>query len=327
MADETPVTNLNDPMNLRNSDTGKMKRLEPNTPVSSQGRKTLKLKPIVHAEDGSVTTEDGTPVETSTVAINRKRSASVADAPTADIPMTAAAHPAAPSSSLPGANQTIKLRPSAPSTIAPKPVSMPGITDAAQGDNPKPASAQTIKLTPKSEPDTPTPTARLARSTIKLTPPSVATHVAGATPAPSSPTIKLQAPSSQPGGAAAASATTIKLQAPSAGPAPSSPTIKLQTPSAGGHAGTTMKIGIKHSESAQVVPNVPGAQGFVPPSPGAVGKKAASKEEPHVLFTVCSAVALVALICAGFIAFAQYSNFWNKADIDVPGLERLTKSK
>ena len=397
---------LNDPMNMRNTDTGTMQRVNSATPelkTAPVGRKTLKLKPItpkapvavpppksVSAPSASPipaspsdTTTAATPAQTGTVPVSRIRkpaTPTTADSPTADIPMPGAVPSSASSSvpptatatattvspsSVPGVKQTIKLRPSTSGAHSTQ-VSLPGITDSVQAPQvqQKPASAQTIKLTPKSENETNSSTARIAKQTIKLVPPShdapsgasgaAATSsgsaptiklapqqgggAASAAPTPSSPTIKLGSGSVSP------SASTVKLT-PGSAVSPSSPTIKLgagggaAAAPASSSASATIKLTPAGSAaSATEQPHklslkkhdqpaaVPPSVANPPPAVAAANAAVGKeKAEPSILFTISAVAALLVVLFGAFMMFAQYSNIWNGTDISVPGLERTSK--
>jgi|GEM_PF-1385851 len=92
-------------------------------------------------------------------------------------------------------------------------------------------------------------------------------------------------------------------------------TIRL-TPSAGGLQlkKPVEKTGLAAAEAPQELLNK-------------MNKTKANENSPAtVLFLVSSIVALLVIGITCFMMFAQYSNFFNGTDINVPGLERLTGS-
>ena len=92
-------------------------------------------------------------------------------------------------------------------------------------------------------------------------------------------------------------------------------TIRL-TPSAGGLQlkKPVEKTGLAAAEAPQELLNK-------------MNKTKANENSPAtVLFLVSSIVALLVIGITCFMMFAQYSNFFNGTNINVPGLERLTGS-
>ncbi len=201
--------------------------------------------------------------------------------------MTGTANPAASGvSSIPGARQTIRLRPSMTTVTGKSPVP---VTETAAAPAPgytatttekielKPASRpdmskQTIRLVPRSGADSAAPGMTGTASAIKLggsmsgaAAPSAPTIKLGGAPsaddtaAPSAPTIKLGGSMS---GAAAPSSPTIKLGgAPSADDtaAPSAPAIKLGGSMSGAAAPSapTIKLGGAPSADDTAAPSAP----------------------------------------------------------------------
>ena len=266
-------------------------------------------------------------------------------------PATAPATPVAPApASVPAtgpvatdtaklAKRTIKLTPAsgaasaagtAPAGTAPAAVQAP--------------SAPTIKLTSPSPAPAgqavSTDTAKLAKRTIKLTPASGAGNSASGA-APSAPTIKLGAP-------AAPSAPTIKFTQPKQTPAPESEvptdTSKINRQPAAestpGIGGETVKLRPQSQQTIRLTPSAGGLQLKKPAVKTGLaaaeapqeltnkiaGVKPAEDPTTNVLCLVSSIVALLLLGFTCFMMYAQYSNFFNGSNINVPGVTRLTGS-
>lgn len=346
---QTPNPNdagINDPLNMRKTDTGTLKKVEVSAPashagdVANQARKTIKLKPLSIKPIASAHAPH--PAAPSSPTINLSSSAPTAvpapapaTIPTA-VPVSPISH--VPASALPGSKQTIKLRPSMSSVT-------PAVAPTDKTDV-KPASAQTIKLTPKTDAEA----APSVKQTIKLVANPSASQAA---PAASDPTVNLQdttnkpiiTPSSptislRPTGAPAAQAkpmATIKLKPATSAPPPSShilsptqqPAGDISEADTGVIEGTATgtapvavseapkKIGIKRSHEP-TVPPVPTAPAFTQP-------KEQTKDEPSILFTVAAVASLIVISYLSFVMFAQFSNHWNGSSISVPGAQKLVK--
>ena len=256
---------------------------------------------------------------------------SAAAAPTMKLKTPAAPQaPAAPAVSTDTAKlarRTIKLVPQSGSPLS-GPATAPA-TPVAPAPAPVPATGTVA-----------TDTAKLAKRTIKLTPASGAGNSASGA-APSAPTIKLGAP-------AAPSAPTIKLTQPKQAPAPESEvptdTSKINRQPAAestpGIGGETVKL---RPQSQQTIRLTPSAGGLQLKKPAAntglaaaeapqeltnklAGVKPAEDPTTNVLCLVSSIVALLLLGFTCFMMYAQYSNFFNGSNINVPGVTRLTGS-
>lgn len=243
---------LKDPLSVRNTDTGSMKRMAAEA-STNQARKTIKLKPLA-PKKGGVAPSDLTspampaapaaaPAESPVVNPSSVTSATPIDAGVSDqatvamdrssideqtrklqkpqIPVAAVASSpsysgAVPAHGLPGSKQTIKLRPSTGGTAS----AAPEATVVDQGQ--RPASAQTIKLTPKSAApaSAPTPSGMPAISLSAVPAPTTSTAAAikdVQTVAMAKNTIRL---------------VPKKAEVPSSAPVqpkPSDPTINLQS--------------------------------------------------------------------------------------------------
>ncbi len=245
--------------------------------------------------------------------------------------MTGTANPAASGvSSIPGARQTIRLRPSMTTVTGKSPVPVTE-TAAAPAPGYTATTTEKIELKPASRPD-------MSKQTIRLVPRSGADSAApGMTGTASA--IKLGGSMS---GAAAPSAPTIKLGgAPSADDtaAPSAPTIKLggsMSGAAAAPAAQTIKLGSAGvmNDAADAAPTVNmgslkvnrGNQAAPPPVPSVVANKNAVAKKPvNTAFGfVAMGLSVVALLAIGFLIYmnaVQYSKYQGK-DIDVIGLSK-----
>lgn len=200
----------------------------------------------------------------------------------------------APSSVIPGAKQTIKLRPSA--------ASVPPATPAVGAPESKPASAQTIKLGGASAP------ANSASQTIKL---------GSSAPNTAAKTIKLGgAPTTE-------SSATVKLESPIA-PTPSSPTINLdaQTPT----GAKRLQIRKSTSNEPALPPSVKDAPASFAEAQKLKKAKKSGKDEPGIVFLITSVAALLVISFIGLMFFAQYMNMNQQEDYNI-GLPRYSGSK
>ncbi len=238
------------------------------------------------------------------------------------------ASPMSTSSSLPGAKQTIKLRPSTisgPSAIPATPspgatikLKPAGANQADEDEHTKAMAKQTIKLVPNKG-QAATATAKPAAPTVRLTP------GASLAPKPSDPTIKLTEPQApQP------SDPTVKLTPQTQMPKPSAPTVKLTavsggpppTPAATAEGAPALKptLSIKRQPAAtDTISNI--EEGQLAPDALVSGEiQAQAKDEPSIIFTL---VAVITLIVLGFVMFmlaGQYSNHWMGQNITIPGV-------
>ena len=296
------------------------------TDTAKLARRTIKLVPQSGSPLAGPATAPATPV---TPAINK-----VSAAPAAAVPTDTAKL----------AKRTIKLTPAsgAPSAPAAPTVSAPAAPPAPAPAAVQAPSAPTIKLTsPAASGNQPvsTDTAKLAKRTIKLTPASGAGNPAAGA-APSAPTIKLGAP-------AAPSAPTIKLTSPAAQASEDEVPTDTAKISRQSDAGSTPGVGAEtvklRPQSQQTIRLTPSAGGLQLKKPVAktglaaaeapqeltnklAGVKPAEDSTTTILCLVSSIVALLLLGFTCFMMYAQYSNFFDNADINVPGVERLTGS-
>ena len=297
------------------------------TDTAKLARRTIKLVPQSGSPLAGPATAPATPV---TPAINKVSMAPAA----ATVPTDTAKL----------AKRTIKLTPAsgAPSAPAAPTVSAPAAPPAPAPAAVQAPSAPTIKLTsPAASGNQPvsTDTAKLAKRTIKLTPASGAGNPAAGA-APSAPTIKLGAP-------AAPSAPTIKLTSPAAQASEDevpTDTAKIsRQPDAGSTPGVGAETVKLRPQSQQTIRLTPSAGGLQLKKPVAktglaaaeapqeltnklAGVKPAEDSTTTILCLVSSIVALLLLGFTCFMMYAQYSNFFDNADINVPGVERLTGS-
>ncbi len=222
--------------------------------------------------------------------------------------------PSAMPAGLPGAKQTIKLRPSTASSGA-----------SSSSPEAKPASAQTIKLTPRaatSSAPASAPSAEGAKSkqTIRLVPKKAEVNTgAPVQPKPSDPTINLQGDAS------------------SSGVAPSDPTTKFsptqmvqaaqaeaaqEEPAAEEGAGKP-KIGVKKSLTpSAVMPSAAAVQAEMEADELAAAEKP-KRDEPSILFTLAAVLALLLMAFLSVMLFVQDWNQWKGGDIKlpIPGLQ------
>ncbi len=164
----TPIVGpeISDPMKSRDSDTTSFKKLEPGA-SDNTGKKTIKLKPLKPKEDGEKPSEkkpisldafktsksDEPSAPPSPAQAPQVNDSSEDDDATVKIekipkPPPAPPPPKADSMAIPGAKQTIKLRPSA---------TTPTVAPSDGGESPRPLSPATVKLKPSPSP-APVPT-------------------------------------------------------------------------------------------------------------------------------------------------------------------------
>lgn len=304
-------------------------------PESQAPKKTIRLKPLQSRI--APTNTAAAPAETAT--------------PESTVQLTGASSPGSSVNAIPGgAQQTIRLRPSVTGTgsapevsqhktirlvpkkpsVAAAPASAPAAPASAPASSPASASAPTMKL------EGVAPTAS-AQPTIKLS--SVGTVNSGNGDSTSSqPTIKLNTPGAAPsqptiklgGGSGAAAHPTIKLKAGAgntgAAPAPSQPTIKLGGGTAAAGTGeaapnsNTIKLG--GGSAPLQIKKIDSNVSNVPHSARTSPKLKKTDDEPSPLFLVSSVAALLLLGACAFVMAAQYLNFFEGKNINVPGLER-----
>ena len=316
-------------------------RLKPAGPAAAAASApTLKLKSPVTPTPTPAPAADAAPVSTDTAKLARRtiklvpQSGSPLSGPATApaTPVTPAVAPA-PAASAPVSTDTAKL---AKRTIKLTPASgAPAAPSATPA--PAPAPAPAVAPAPAASAPVSTDTAKLAKRTIKLTPASGAPS--GATP--SAPTIKLHSPAAP----SAPSAPTIKLTNPQQAPESEVPTdtskITRQPSTASSPGmGETVKLRPQSQQTIRLTPSAGGLQLKKPVEKtglaaaeapqellNKMNKTKANENSPAtVLFLVSSIVALLVIGITCFMMFAQYSNFFNGTDINVPGLERLTGS-
>ena len=351
-SDITKVTadvqgDISDPMKSRDTETGSLKKVDA-TFEPGKAKMTIKLKPLKPKEapqeenpkeaptpmDAFKTSQTASPVdlqgkkqEDETVKIDKK-------------PRTIKPSEAAPTS-IPGAKQTIKLRPSTASS------------SGTEGDGPRPSSPMTMKLRPvnvtqdQSTPSesasgyVPEPgfedeqTVAMQKRTIKLTPakPSAEAPQAAPTvkltadtsvkpPSPSIPTLKLvstgaQPPIQQATGAPSEEAVVAPSQEPLLQQQASAPkrTLKLRTThsapavqpvTTGDMSKTGQQIAVPQGDADQ--------EGY-----SEIQGKGA--DEPSIIFTIAASVAFLALAYFAWMTIGQFGEEylgWQTAN--VPGL-------
>lgn len=266
--------------------------------------------------------------------------------PESTVQLTGASTPGSSVNAIPGgAQQTIRLRPSVSASgsapevsqhktirlVAKKPsmASAPANAPAsAPASTPASASAPTMKLDNVGS-------VASAQPTIKLSSSAGVSSDAPANATASQPTIKLNT-----GGAA--SQPTIKLGTP--GGTSAQPTIKLKTGGGNTSAATPSQPTIKlnteggAAPAEGVTPNmntvklgggaplqikkIDAGVSNVPHSARTMPKLKKTDDEPSPLFLVSSVAALLLLGACAFVMAAQYLNFFEGKNIDVPGLER-----
>lgn len=269
MSENTPSSDnggLNDPLKLRNTDTGTLKRVPAATPsiASSAARKTIKLKPLTATPDA-----EGT-VSTATIPMGQapqSRTVSTATIPLSPSPKPVSMPPPKPVA-VPTTTQGIAKPkpvavPSKPSVVPtttqgiakPKPVAVPSkpsvVPTTTQGiAKPKPLNQTVQPAVPK---PVPTTTQGIARPSSHST--LSAVHQSGLQTA--KPAIKLR-PSAAPGeapatpsAASSAASQTIKL-APK--PASAVPPETAAAPSAAAASAQTLKLTPKTPSTVAPVP-------------------------------------------------------------------------
>lgn len=215
-----------------------------------------------------------------------------------------------PTSTIPGAKQTIKLRPSSTGSIA---TGMPSQTGGPVKLGATPAN-KTIKLAP------------LGGGGIKVVPQTPAAQQKPPVPA---------APLQQ---AAPASGSAAPAAAPGSAPRMSQ-TLKLSTPSSAGSdkkpiGGKTMKLSL-HKPAGTPAAGTAGGPAKVPELklPGkkedeaaaAASEAAASTEEkPNIVFFLISIAAMLFVVFTVLLMTVQFANMYHGADVNIPGMTRLS---
>ncbi len=233
--------------------------------------------------------------------------------------------PAHPTPTIPGAKETIKLRPS--NTTTPPPAVGQGGSDNSEDQETVSMSKKTIRLVPKKQEQT------VSDATQK-------------TAKPSAPTVKLTdskgpAPTVVP---TAPAAPTSPAVAPT--PAkPSAPTVKLPEPSAGAGApaATSGKRTLKLKSSAKTVavppPEVATETGQEPAAPGtetdaasaADPKTVKSPDEkganPNIIFTIAALFTLILIAYYAWMSVGSWAEVYQDVKTtNVPGLSGTVKS-
>lgn len=239
--------------------------------------------------------------EDATVQIGRK-------ATNAALGTTATATAAAPAQpgekpAVPGAKQTIKLRPS----------SVPPAAASTAEDGAAPAAKPTIKLSPKSAggeapPEKTKKTIRLSPTTASASPPGVK---------PSDPTVKM-AEDAQAGADASVKPGDVTTEMPE---------------DKGGAEPPPKKTGLKLKRDKQPEPTAEGGAPDAGAEPGGVPgyeddmgtDGVPTTDEPSIIFSL---VAIFTLFIIGFLAFmlfAQFGSQWQDMKIQVPGISGKVK--
>ena len=240
MSENTPSSDnggLNDPLKLRNTDTGTLKRVPAATPAmaSSAARKTIKLKPLAPSPNA-----DGS-VSTATIPMGQQPPRTVS---TATIPMTPSPKPAPSVPPKPSVVSTTTQGIARPKPVAPAKPSM-GQTSTQGIAKPQPAPPPSPAPSPVS-----TTTQEIGKPSSHST--LAAVHQSGLQTA--KPAIKLRpsaAPAEPPASGASAASQTIKL-APKPASAPGTP----PSPSA---------VSAASAQTIRLTPKTPSTVAPVPP--------------------------------------------------------------
>jgi len=341
------------------ADDSTQKTVKPPAPVSSKDikAKTIKLKPLKPTTEDEDNQEETLSMERDAL-LDKDMPSSLGAPPPAAAPAAAPAaeapapstddeatikiqkptttKPSHPVPNIPGAKETIKLR---PSNTTPPPPAAPGAADDSDSQETVSMSKKTIRLVPKkagTETDDSTQkTAKPSAPTVKLTDSKgPAAAAPGAPAAPAAPTA--QAPA-----AAAAPA------APPASAAPSAPTVKLPEPAAAppaatGGGGSKRTLKLKSSAKTVATPppgatepgqDAPPAGGAPPADAKAKAKKPKKKKDPEkgaeagIIMTIAAFFTLLLVAYYAWMAVGQ----WAEGQMDmtksanVPGLSGSVK--
>ena len=213
-------------------------------------------------------------------------------------PLPTPSSSAKPPSSIPGAKQTIKLRPSAMSSTVTAVPPTGGSVKLNAG-----AANKTIKLVP------------LGNGGAKVVPNGSSSPAAPAqqtSAAPSAPATQVGAPRT---------GQTLKLTPPASGVKPvGGKTMKLSL-----HKPVGAPPAAGKSEAAKV-------PALTPPS-GVAEKKdkdeaaaVEEKQKPSIVFFLISIAAMLAIVFTILLMSVQYANMYSGADINIPGMTRLSGS-
>ena len=319
----------------------------PATPSSTQGRKTIKLKPL--KKDVPAAADDDDNAE-ETLSMDRNalmdgenmpslaggpaatKEENLEDESTVKIQKPEMAKPAHPTPIVPGSKETIKLR---PSTTPPPPIGGAGVTKtepaaADEAEETLAVSKKTIRLVPKKpgEDD----------STQKTPKQEGAAPVPGAPPSakPSAPTVKLQEPDDVTQKTARPSAPTVKLPDES----PAAAAISAPPPEAGGNAPSSSKKTLKLKATAPATASPQAARGpdgggmpppVAPDAEGPTGGMAAptvkeAGSEPGIVMTLVAFVTLVTIAYYVWMVGGQWAEQYQEVEsCNVPALSGTVK--
>ena len=261
-------------------------------PQTSASAATIKLTPQSAAGGASQTiklSDAKAPAAGAEGDVENAHTVKISRAPRTAPPMPAPASSAKPPSAIPGAKQTIKLRPSSMSSgisAAPAPASAPVQLNAGQAN-------RTIKLVP------------VGNGGAQIAPPS-----GGAAPA---------AP--VPGTSPAAQTVKLTSQTPAAAEQPTeAATVKLKT---GGTGKTTLKLSLQKPSGTQTSIGENG-QLKVPELTLPGKEKEAAAEKPSVVFLLISIAAMLAVVFTVLLMSVQFANMYHGANVNIPGMTRLS---
>ena len=345
------VPPVRDPMSLRDTDSGNLKRMAP-----GQAKKTIKLKPLTAKSTTGVSAADTQsepssdaasaiklkPVATATLpsALSAKSSgATIKITPKMQTSGEDAASAAAPVSGLkPVASASAILRPVVPGATSGglKPVTpgtasglkpvVPGAAilrpvGGATAGGLKPVTPGTATgLKPVAAPEPPKPALSILRPAAPAPAPAPAPEAEVAAPAEAAAEPVVEAPK--------------KLSIPRPTPAP--------TPAAGGTENAP-KEALKSNVSPGVQPSVGGGAGLklkndddkveaenakfeeqLKELKGESNETApGTKVEPGIIFSICNWAAMLLIVASLVLATVQYLNQWQGKNIKLPGLENI----
>jgi len=297
------------------TDDSTQKTVKPPPPISKTAKsKTIKLKPLKPIAADEENQEETLSMDRDALMDKdmpsslgaTSKEASLEDEDTIKIQKPTTTKPAHPSPSIPGAKETIKLR---PSNTTPPPVA-----GAADEENQETISMskKTIRLVPKkpgnATDDSTQKTAKPSAPTVKLggAPPAAAAPAAPAAAAPSAPTVKLPEPAAAPPPAAASAKRTLKLKS-------SAKTVATPPPAPGGAAAPPLDATEPDASKAKKEKK-----------PKDVEKGA----NPSIIFTIAALFTLILMAYYTWMAVGQ----WAEGDQDmtknasVPGLSGTVRA-
>lgn len=284
--------------------------------------------------------ESADDMQTSTVKLNRP-SPKPMSTHSAPIATQSGPIPATPTKKMPIPTVTAPIKTAAPAPVPGAPTIRLGGTPAAA---PVATSTTGIKLTGMpTKVSTSTTGIKLGGMPTAGKVSTATTNIKLGTPSPASSTVRLDGPVTAPAPAAppapapeekvSTSTTGIKLGGV---PTPAASTVKLGAPAVPG-APVAPSLSIKKNKPEEPAPAPAGgeAPAEAPAEVEDVKKNAKQKKkkaaapggEPHILFSVSSIFALIAVILLAAIIAIQYANHWEGMQIQVPGLEFLTLGK